>query len=135
MCDGCFDLVADRNYERQSIGCCVLKWESNYWGRDLRDTTFITVTRPEYDLSVYAVSRFVPSVIINEMLFGFDTLHRVITLPLFLKHFCEVHNLYSSPFLGSEGSGGWHMEWEVYMKTFERSHWNSGGRWKFTGTY
>jgi hypothetical protein len=88
-----------------------------------------------YDLIVYAASRFVPSVIINEMLFGFDILHRVIILSLFIKHFREVNNLYSSPFIGSEGSGGWDMEWEVYLKTFERSHWNSGGRWKFIGTH
>jgi len=69
------------------------------------------------------------------MLFGFDILRRVIILPLVITLFCEVHNLHSSPFIESEESGGWDIEWEVHLKTFERSHWNSGGRWKFIGTY
>ena len=94
--------AADRNYETQSTGCYILKWESNYWRRDLHDMTFIAVTRSEYNL-VYTVSRFVSSVKIKEMLFGFDILRGVIILSLFIKHICEVHNLYFSPLIGSGG--------------------------------
>ena len=102
VCDGCVNQAADRNYETQSNGCCVLKLESNYWGRDLQDMTFIAVTWSEYNL-VYAASRFVSSVKITEMLFGFDILRRVIIHSLFIKHICEVHNLYFSPLIGSGG--------------------------------
>lgn len=84
-----------------------------------QDTNFITVRRSEYTLGLrpYSVhiSEICVSVIINEMLFGFDLFQRVIVLSLFIKYFCEFHNLYFSPFFfRSEGSCGWDVEREVY---------------------
>jgi hypothetical protein len=45
---------------------------------------------------LYTVARFVPSVMINGMLFCFGVFYRVVVISLFIKHFCEFHNSHFS---------------------------------------